>query len=212
METRVRAENRVTRVAADLKANQAGDLFSAQGGADYEDVTRRGFAFHVKATTQVPSVVAIPTVATGIMFWNSAADGGKSMIVDAIFAVNLDGSDALATYGLIYVLGQTRVATVADELTARRNNGYGATANTVAIIAEGGNLDAVTGVAIGWMPVGRSIQQAIVSLQGTTIWADVDGRIIIPPGRAFGIHTIASDVNSDFQCGMMWHEDVVKLA
>ncbi len=212
METKIRAENRVTRVATDIKASQAGELFGAAGGADYEDITRRGFSFHVKATTQVPSVVAIPTVATGLMVWNSAADGGKSMIVDAIFAVCLDGSDALATYGLIYVLGQTRVATVANELTARRSNGFGATSNTVAVIAEGGNLDGVTGVAIGWMPIGESINQAVVSLQGTALWADVDGRIIIPPGRALGIHTIASDVNSDFQCGMMWHEDVIRLA
>ncbi len=212
MQTKVRAKGRVSGVAMDVEANQAGGLLTALGDADYTDITRGGHAFHVKAATGVPSLAAIATIATAFMCWNSAPDGGKSMIIDALFAVADDGSDALSSYFMIYVLGQTRVATVADELTPRRNNGLGATTDTIAICAEGGNLDGVTGVAIGWMPVGNSITQAIVSQQGSTLWAEVNGRIIIPPGRAFGMHTIAADANSDFECGMMWHEKQIKLA
>ena len=134
------------------------------------------------------------------------------MIVDAVFAICDDGSDAISQYGMIYVLGQTRVVTVADEIAVRRNNGLGITTDTVAICAEGGNLDVVTGVDLGWMPIGNSINQAVVSLQGTTLWAEVNGRIIIPPGRAFGLHTMGADANSDFCMGMMWHEKIIKLA
>ncbi len=213
METKVRAASRLnTSVKVDVNASQAGDMFSAPGSAMYEDITRGPHAFHTQATTPVPAVVALPSIATGLMVWNSAPDGGRSMIVDAIGATCETGSGVVSQMGMIWILGQTRVDTVANELIARRNNGLGATTDTVAIIAEGGNLDAITGVAIGWAPWGRSTISAVISLPGTQFFHKVNGKIIIPPGRAFGLHVIGSDVDSDFLCGMMWHEETIKLA
>ena len=213
METKIRAVSRLdTSVKVDVKATQAGDMFSAQGGAMYEDITRGPHAFHVQATTAVAAVIALPSVATALMVWNSAPDGGRSMVIDAIGATCETGSGVVSQMGMIWVLGQTRVATVANDLIARRNNGLGATTDTVAIIAEGGNLDGVTGVAIGWVPWGRSTTSAVISLTGTQFFHKVNGKIIISPGRAFGLHVMSSDVDSDFICGMMWHEETIRLA
>ena len=212
METKIRARGRVSGVAMDIKANQAGDLLFGPGGADYEDITRGGHAFHCIANVGVATDTVYPTLATAFMCWNSAPDGGRSMIVDAVFAICDVGSGILAQYGMIYVLGQTRVATVADTIAVRRNNGLGITTDSVAICAEGGNLDAITGVDLGWMPIGNTLNQAVISLTGMVLWEEVNGRIIIPPGRAFGLHTMGADVDSDFVMGMMWHEKTIKLA
>lgn len=215
METKVRMINRVTGVAGDTAANEAGEALVAQGAAEYEEITRGGFAFHCENSTATAAVIALPTRAVAIGFWNSAADGGKSMIVDALYAVAVtNGAATHQQCGLIYVLGQTRVVTLTSGLTARRNNGYGATNDSVAVIAVGGGtiLDTVTGVAIGWQPAGHSVTTAIVSLGGMGLWAPIDGRIIIPPGRQFGINILASATDSTWNVGMMWHEKQITLA
>ncbi len=213
METKVRMINRVTGVAGDVRATEAGEALVAQGAAEYEEITRGGFAFHCENTTPTAAVIALPTTTAAIGFWNSAADGGKSMIVDALYAVAMTDGAALPQSGIIYVLGQTRVVTLTSGLTARRNNGYGATNDSVAVIAAGGAiLDAVTGVAIGWQPAGSSVVAAVASLGGMGLWVAIDGRLIIPPGRQFGINILSSASGSTWNVGMMWHERQITLA
>lgn len=213
METKVRMINRVTGVAGDVDANEAAEALVAQGGAEYEEITRGGFAFHCQDTAGTAQVIALPTTTAGIGFYNTAADGGKSAIVDAIFGICVTHAAAQSQDGLIYVLGQTRVATLTSDLTVRRNNGNGATTDNVLIAEAGGAiLDAVTGVAIGWFPISNSVVTAVTTLGGQGIFAKVDGRIIIPPGRALGINVLGSAVAGTWNLGMMWHEKQITLA
>ena len=144
--------------------------------------------------------------------YNSASDGGKSIIIDALFAVNIVGHGVLTQSSLICVVGQTRVATLTVPLVIRRNNGNGATNDSIAIIKAGGAiLDSVTGVAIGWMGIGITSNQTVVSLPGQVLWADIGGRIIVPPGRQFGLNVMSSNVENTWNCGIMWHEKQLTL-
>uniref|UniRef100_A0A6M3Y1J8 Uncharacterized protein n=1 Tax=viral metagenome TaxID=1070528 RepID=A0A6M3Y1J8_9ZZZZ len=189
-----------------------GETLVAAGSSDYEEITRQGFAYHVNSTTPTASVVAIPTTTAGIAFWNSAADGGKSAVIDAIYAINIVAHSTLGQAGLIYVVGQTRVAALTNAFVVRKNNGNGPAVGNVLLAATGGAvLDSVTGVAIGWMPVGQAVNNSVVSLPGNVIFAPVDGRIIVPPGRQFGINVMASNTQFTWVIGVMWHEKVLSL-
>ncbi len=213
METKVRMINRVTGVAGDVQANEAGEALVAQGASEYEETTRGGHAFHVKSTTATAQVIALPTTTAGIGFYNTADDGGKSAIVDAIFGICVTHAAAQSQDGLICVLGQTRVVALAGALVVRRNNGNGATSDNVLTATAGGAiLDAVTGVAIGWFPISDSVVTAVTTLGGQGIFAKVDGRIIIPPGRQFGVNLLGSAVAGTWNLGMMWHEEQITLA
>jgi len=212
METKVRAINRVTRVAGDLQSTEAGEALVAQGAAEYEDITRGGQAFHFISPTTTAAVIAVPTIACAGSLCNTAADGGESLIIDAVFGYSVAGGAVLYQAGMIYVLGQTRVAALAGGIVIRRNNGYGVTNDSVALATDAGNVDAVTGVAVGWAPLGNSIISAVASLGQLALWVPVDGRIIVPPGRVFALHVLASAVGTTWQVGVMWHEKVLTLA
>ncbi len=194
------------------QATAAGEALVAAGMAPYEELTRSGYSFHCTTTTPTASVVALPTTTAGIGLFNSASDGGKSIIIDALYAVQDTGHGVLTQSNLICVTGQTRVAALATPLVIRRNNGNGATNDSIAIIKAGGAiLDGVTGVVVGWMGIGQTSNKSVISLPGEVLWADIGGRLIVPPGRQFGLNVISSNVENTWNCGIMWHEKQLTL-
>jgi len=201
-----------TSTEIEAQSTAAGEALVAAGMAPYEEITRQGFSYHVTSTTPTISAVALPTTSCAIGFWNSAADGGKSAIIDAIYAVNIVAHSTLGQYGMIYVVGQTRVAALTNAFVVRKNNGNGPGADNVLLAATGGAvLDAVTGVAIGWVPIGPTGNNSVVSLPGAVLFADVGGKIIVPPGRQFGVNVMASNTQYTWNMGVIWHEKVLTL-
>jgi hypothetical protein len=73
-------------------------------------------------------------------------------------------------------------------------------------------LPAATGVAANWMPWGPAIgAPGAAATPGDGLWAPVDGRIIVPPGRFFAMHVLADVVGSTFQAFIGWHEKQIVL-
>ena len=196
------------------QSTDAGDMLVAAGMAPYEEVTRRGNGFHCTATVATAAAVAIPTTDCGISIWNAAEDGGKSIVIDAVYAINAAGhGTALGQAGLMCIVGQTDVAKIGSAwLVARKNNGNGPAAGTVAVITAGATaLDAVTGVAIGWIPVGTTGKISVTNLPGLILYADIGGRIIVPPARLFAVQVIGTYIEQTFYCGVEWHEDELEI-
>jgi len=215
MQTEIKAIQRITGDEVYLEMNQGNELLVAQGSARYEDATRTGKRFSFRNTTGVAAVTAIPTVATNCAFCNTDPDGGRSAIIDTIFASQVgNASAALDQYFIIWILGQTRVAQLTDgALIPRKMNGMGPTSDTCLTIAVGGvDLDAVTGVEAGWMPACSSRNSAVTTLPGIHLIAQMDGLIIIPPGRILGLHVVASEATPTFAMGIQWHERILTLA
>ncbi len=217
MLTELEAINRETGNPIPVEANEASELLTAAGDAKYTEITRAG-SFIYRNTTAVAALTGLPTTATNTAFRNSADDGGPSVIIDAIFALQIgNGAAAFGQWGMIYVIGQTRVDSQAvDVLVPRKANGLGSTSGQVGTVVTqsigGTALDGTTGVAIGWMPIGPTVTTVVASLPGTQMWADVDGRLILPPGHIIGLHVLASQTTPTFVMGMMWHEKVIALA
>ncbi len=214
MQTKIRAASRQnTSVKVDLEANQAGELLTTLGDSDFVEVNRSGKGFLVRSTTATAPVIALPTTTAGLGIYNSAADGGVSMIIDALFAYQATVGANATQNSLIYVLGQTRVATLTSLLaTQRKNNSNGPSTDTVALVKAGGAiLDAVTGVAVGWMPIGTTVISGVNSLHGSCIFAPVNGRLILAPGRLLGLNILSSHNTGTWNVGMMWHEKQITL-
>ncbi len=215
MEITVERTNRVTGAVNYAKSTEGGDTLVALRGAKYEEVTRSGYAFHVITTTATASLIAVGTTTCAIGLCNTADDGGRSMIIDSVFAIKVTQAAALSQESLFCVVGQTRVAALAGGLVVRRNNGLGVTTDSVALATAGGNiLDAVTGVAIGWIPVPgcKPVYGMVNSLPGQCLWANVQGRLIVPPGRQFGVSVVSSEaVTGTWNVGVAWHEKQLKL-
>jgi len=73
-------------------------------------------------------------------------------------------------------------------------------------------LPAGTGLATNWFPIGQSwIKNSAVATPGYGMWAAVDGRVIVPPGRYFSLQVVANVVGETFQLFIAWHERQMML-
>ena len=215
MQITVEKINRVTGVAGNVKSTEGGDQLVALRASDYEEVTRPGRAFYCKTATanNTASVIAVGTTTAGLGLCNTADDGGRSMIIDAIWAIKILQAAGLSQEFLVCYLGQTREAAMAADLPIERANGLGTTEDSVAHGTDGGAILA-TGTALQWMPAPGSKHQmgTVTNIVGTTLWANVAGRLIIPPGRQFGVDVLSSeDATGTWVIGASWHEKNIKL-
>ncbi len=214
MQTELNVINRVTGNEVKLQSTEGGDGLIVPGGALYEDITRAG-SFHFHTTTATAGLTAVPTTAVNCAFRNTDDDGGRSMIIDAIYAMQVGNAGAtLSGFGIIYVLGQTRVDALTDgALIPRKNNGMGPATNTVCVMSLTATaLDGVTGeLDDNWLPAGPGVYPNIASLPGMCIFDEIDGRIIVPPGRILGLHVLAGATTATWNMGIMWHEKVLTL-
>ncbi len=213
MPTQVQLKNRVTGRPIRAQANAASEALVAAGDSEFVEVNRQGNGFIVRSTTATAPVKTLQTTTAGLGIYNQAPDLGKSIVIDSLFAVQITVGANFTQNGIVYVLGQTRVAPFTSLLdTVRKGNALGPETSTVALVKAGGAiLDAVTGVTIGWMPIGNSTNTNVNSLIGAQLVVPVDGRLIIPPGRQFGINVFSSHTGGTWNVGMTWHEKQLEL-
>jgi hypothetical protein len=192
------------------------ELLIAPGAAPYREITKMGRAFWTGQTAAVAGVIAIPTTAANFALYNNAPDGGRSLVIDWVAALNIV-STAIATQAQILALvGQVREATpTAAALTFKKMNGLaggtGTLVDSVAIPVTAA-LPAGTGIAANWFPLGPSVAKTgVAATPGYGCWAAADGRIIVPPGRYFAMNVMASAVAETFQGFVGWHELAIDL-
>lgn len=196
-----------------LGLNEQGALLVALDSSPYGELVRSGRAFEVHTTTAVAAVVAVPTTAVLLQIYNNEADDGRAYIIDRVWGLMAAGTAAAGQGALIGALGQTRVAAPALALLAiNALNGTGG--KDTRVTQSTAALDAVTGVVGNWRVLpGQTggLKVGAAATPGVFINADVNGRLMVPPGRSFGVHVLADVVGSTFTVGIEWHEKLFKL-
>lgn len=191
------------------------EQITAPGAAPYQEIVRMGRCFWTGTTSAVAAVVAIPTTAVLMALYNNAPDGGRSLVIDWISAQNVVSTAVASQAQMLALIGQVREAAPTDAaLTIKKCNGYGSAGpDTVArSIVSGTALPAATGVAANWFPVGpNGVKPGVAATPGYGMYQQMDGRIIVPPGRYFAIHVVANVVGETFQGFIGWHEKQLNL-
>jgi len=192
----------------------------AQGSAPYQEIVRQGRCF-MATNSAVATVTGIPTTAYALALYNNESDGGRSYVIDQVWALYTTNTAALPHVGIIGVLSTVREAipAAATGATPRQMNGMGNsdTKAKICIAADNptgggaGLLPSTTGLAANWIPLGTSVNAAVTSLPGFQQVVQIDGKIIVPPGRYFALHTLGSVTSSSAQLGVMWHEKLLTL-
>ena len=198
----------------DLTLTQQLELLVAAGAAPYSEIVRIGRAFFVNTTVAVASVVALPTTAITLALYNNEPDGGRSAIIDAVAAMNIVAGAATGQSEIIANIGQVRAVAPTDAaLAIKKCNGLGGgnADSKMRTIIGGTALDADTGQASRWFPLGQAAGKPGAVAVGPSIYVPVDGRIIVAPGRYFAIHTFSDIVTDTFQMFIFWHEKQLQL-
>lgn len=195
--------------------NEQMELLIAAGTSPFEEGAKAGASYWSSNTTAVAAVVAIPTTAVMFAIYNSEDDGGMSLVIKSAWAIGVAKTAAAGQAILIGNIGQTRAAEPTNSaMTIKKMNGMGSgSSGSIARTIVGGTaLDAVTGVAANWRALGPSSSfPGAAATPGTGLWAPIDGRIIVPPGRYFAMHVLADVVGSTFVGGIDWDEKQIKL-
>lgn len=198
-----------------LALSQQLEQLVAMGSSPYGEIVRLGRTFKVGTTAAVAAVVAIPTTAAMLQLYNGEPDGGRSYIIDWIAASGVAKTAAAGQAQMLVCVGQVREAIPTDAALAlvKMNGLGGSNGDTKArTVLTGTTLPAGTGVAANWMPWGPAVSApGAGATPGDGLWAPVDGRIIVPPGRFFAVHVLADVVGSTFQAFISWHERQLTL-
>lgn len=190
-----------------------GDIQTSTPAAPYQEIVRNGRSFWANTGTAVASVTAIPTTAVAIALYNNEPDGGRSYVIDDVWALyTANTAVALVHAGIIACLGQVREAIPTNSAaTVKQYAGMGKNDTRARTIIGGTALPATTGIAANWFPLGAAVNGAVVTLPGFQQRVNVDGRIIVPPGRYFAVHTLSSVTTTSAQMGISWTEKQLVL-
>jgi hypothetical protein len=188
-----------------------GEQLVAPAAAPYQEIVRQGRSFVVNTTSAIASVTALPSTAHGLALYNNESDGGRSYIIDRVWAMFTVNSGAALTHvGIIGCLGLVREAVPTDAaLSIKQLNGMGNTDTRARTILAATALPAGTGITANWVALGPSINSAVNALPGFQQAVEVNGRIIVPPGRYFALHTLGSVTTSSAILGIEWTEKVI---
>lgn len=174
----------------------------------YQEIVRQGRTYWVAnaIATPVAAVTAIPTTAACLSIYNGEADGGRSYVINYVWSFVV-AVTAITQFhwGMIGCLGQVREAIPTAGAPVIKNAAGTFKNDTLCrpVIAA---LPAGTGLAANWFPIGDTCYSSVVTLPGMSQWIPIDGRIIVPPGRYFAVHTLGSLTTFTVIMGIGWTE------
>ena len=189
-----------------LEVSERGDLFVAQGLPPYAEITRQGGGYSAMATAAVAALVVRPSTVAMATLFNNEGKGGKSLIIDRAFAHNLVGT-ANSVYSIWLCLHPVGMAAPTNDITVRNSHsGKIGNSQTQTMFDNGATV-----VADGWFPWGGSEHTVTITTPGGVIYAEVAGRLIVPPQAGISLQVVADVVGATFTAGFSWYERQLKL-
>jgi len=207
--TDIRAKHRVGDVTAGLESNEFNDLLTAQGLPSYTEIVRQGVGWSTMSTTAVAGLVVRPGTAAAFEIFNPAGAGRPSLIIDRLFWFNLVSTNVIEGFS-----GWAAVST-ADRVAAAPTDGSFVVRGSSGQ-AYGGSVIAAAATTVidaGWFPWGNAISKGAGGVVPFgAVSAEVNGRLIVPPGASLNLHVVSSLVGQTFTQGASWYEKVLTIA
>lgn len=190
---------------ATIALNQLGEQLMAMGLPRGVEMVRKGRAWATMSTSAVAGLVVRPSTAAAFELYNGYNTGGPSLIIDRIFAFNLVSTNVIEGFSQWAQVTAPKSAPSSASLAVRGASGkpYGGSAI---------NAVATTVVDSGWFPWTNAYNKGaggVVPFGAVT--AEVDGRLIVPPGCSLCLHVVSSLVGQTFTQGVSWYEETITL-
>lgn len=191
---------------AQVQLNEKGEQLVSYGLPPWAEMTRKGNAWGTMSTSAVAGLVVRPSTAAALELWNGYPTGGKSLIIDRIFAFNLVSTNVVEGFSQWAMVTTTKSAPSSASLTVNSLQGNKVYAGPVV------NAVGTTVVANGWFPWTQAYQKGAGGVVpfGAVI-GYVDGRLIVPPQCSLCLHVVSSLVGQTFTQGAFWYEEQLTL-
>lgn len=189
------------------------ELLVSLASSQYGEIVRLGRAFQTHTTAAVAALVAPPAATANLQLYNNEPDGGRSYIIDYAWMANIVSTAVAASAQLWALVGQVRETPPTDAaLLITQLNGLGNKDTRARTVLTATALPGTTGVAGNWFQIGPTQAKAgAAATPGYGGGVELNGRIIVPPGRFFALAVMANVVGETFTTGVTWHERVLRL-
>lgn len=209
METIVKARARVSAVlnalsdqlGLTLQANPRGDLLVVQALPERSELVRMGGSWQAQMSSHSAPLAAVPSTTAALTLYNGEQAGGKSYLIESAFAwcdTSIAATSVISIFGMVNSTAQSNAQTGA--IAKRSLNGKPNYAGKGTVTAG------ATVTNEGWFPIASSAPSSGTTTVGLSVWAPMEGLIIVAPGCAFSIHCLAEAAAGDFFGGFIWHE------
>lgn len=177
----------------------------ALGLSTFAEMVRLGIGWGTMSTSAVAGLVVRPTTTAAFEIHNGNSAGGISLIIDRLFYFNLVSTNVIEAFSGWAQVTAAKSAPTDGSFVVRGSSGA---AYSGAVIAAA----STTVVDSGWFPWTGAYQKGAGGVVpfGATI-AEVDGRLIVPPGASLCMHVVSSLVGQTFTQGASWYEKVLTI-
>jgi hypothetical protein len=191
-----------------FQANELNEQFVVQGLPIGTEMTRKGRAWGTMTVTAAAGIVVRPSTLAALELWNGSptTNAGLSLIIDRLFFFNLVSTAVVEGFSGWAQVATTKAAPSSAGLAIRGNSGkQGYTGLAV-------NAIGTTVLDNGWFPWGNAYNKAAGGVVPFgAISAEVNGRLIVPPGCSLCLHVVSSLVGETFTMGAMWYEELLSI-
>lgn len=191
----------------DMQVNARGELLVVQAMPERSELVRMGNSYQGQMSSHIAPLAAVPTGTAALTLYNGEVAGGKSYLIEAIYAwcdTSIAATTVLALFGMLNSTKQSNVQTgalVPKSLSGKPAYGGKGTLTASATVTNE-----------GWLPIATSSPSSGTTTVGLSVYAPCEGLFIVPPGGAFSMHALAEAAAGDFFGGIVWHEVQIPLA
>mgnify|MGYP001562305965 CR=1 FL=1 len=195
-----------------LLFNPRGDLLSSAALPPKTELVRMGKTWTMRTATAsaFTYVAALPTTLAVAMLYNGEASGGKSYVIDSAW---LYGVTSMAASQPVALIGQLVPASTMVAPT------HSATTTLISSNSGKGTYDGLAKRAINvttafgdlWQVLCQGLVPSPTTNLGASLYADLFGGFIVPPGAGFGLNAVAGTAVGTAIVGLTWHEVVLTL-
>jgi hypothetical protein len=177
----------------------------ALGLPTFAELVRIGVGWGTMSTSAVAGLVVRPTTTAAFEIHNGSSAGGISLIIDRLFYFNLVSTNVIESFSGWAQVTAAKSAPTDGSFVVRGSSGA---AYSGAVIGAA----STTVIASGWFPWTQAVTKGAggVVPHGAAV-AEVNGRIIVPPGASLCLHVVSSLVGQTFTQGASWYEKVLTI-
>ena len=187
------------------QANNRGDQITVQGLPAKSEYVRMGQTWTARIATAsaFTYVAGWPTTRAELIIYNGEAAGGKSLVIDSAWMYGITTMAAAQFITLVAQIGVVATAPTHDtaQLMCSRTGkkGYYGNARVAVANTTGGCLTNL------WEVVGTN-SAAMTTNLAASVYADMWGGWIVPPGYVLGLAGIAGTAAGTAIIGVTWAE------
>jgi hypothetical protein len=186
--------------------NQLAEQLVAFGLPPYTEMTRKGNGWATMSTSAVAGLVVRPSTVAALELWNGYNTGGPSLIIDRLFFFNLVSTNVIEGFSGWAQVTAAKAAPSSASLAVRGMSGKPYGGSVV-------NAVGTTVIDSGWFPWTQAYNKGAGGVVpfGAVV-ANVEGRLIVPPGSSLCLHVVSSLVGQTFTQGASWYEETLTIA